>query len=153
MMNMGDFNRDRGSSGGRSFGRRDFGGRGADRPMHKTVCSKCNKECEVPFIPTGSRPVFCKDCFQNNRTSGPVRFDNDYPRRSNFEDRGNNVQANRPVVQPQYREQFEALNTKLDKILRILEPKIAAPVVPVEAPKIPKAKKMAKKSTSTKKKE
>lgn len=127
---MGNFNRDRGQSGGRSFG----------RPMHKTICSKCGKECEVPFIPTGNRPVFCRDCFQNNRISDP--------RRSNFEDRGNN-QLNRPIGQPQYREQFEALNAKLDKILRILEPKIAVPVVPAKAPK---TKKVIKKSASTKKK-
>lgn len=122
-----------------NFGRRDFGNRGGDRPMHKAICGKCNKECEVPFKPTGSRPVFCRDCFQNNRASDP--------RRSNFEDRGIN-QAIRPIGQPQYREQFEALNTKLDKILRILEPKIATTVVSVQSPKIPKAKK----STPAKKK-
>lgn len=125
-----------------NFGRRDFGNRGGDRPMHQAICSKCNKECEVPFRPTGSRPVFCKDCFQNNRASDP--------RRSNFEDRGSN-QVIRPIGQPQYREQFEALNLKLDKILRILEPKIAAVVVSAEATKVSKAKKVAKKSTSIKK--
>lgn len=140
MMSMGNFNGDRGQARGRSFGRRDFGSRDADRPMHKTICSKCGKECEVPFIPTGSRPVFCKDCFQNNRASDP--------RRCNFEDRGNN-QIIRPVGQPQYKEQFEVLNTKLNKILRILEPKISVATVSVEAPKVKKA---AKKLTSTKKK-
>ncbi|MDP2585853.1 MAG: hypothetical protein Q8P29_03160 [Candidatus Levybacteria bacterium] len=145
---MGDFNRDRGQSGGRNFGRRDFGGRGGDRPMHQAICSKCNKECEVPFKPTGSRPVFCKDCFQSNKASGPIRFDSNYPRHSNFEDRGSPI--NKPA-QPQYKEQFESLNIKLDKILRILEPKIAAAVVPSETP-APKVKKTAKKSTSTKKK-
>lgn len=137
MRHMGNFNRDRRPSGGRSFGRRGFNDRGGDRPMHKTICSKCGKECEVPFIPSGSRPVFCRDCFQNNRASDP--------RRSNFEDKGNS-QINRPA-QPQYGEQLEALNTKLDKILRILEPKIAVAVVPA---KTPRAKKTAKKSTSTK---
>ena len=55
--------------------------------------------------------------------------------------------------QQEHTEQFEALNTKLDKILRILEPKIAAVVVHAETSKIPKAKKTAKKSTSVKKKE
>jgi CxxC-x17-CxxC domain-containing protein len=120
---MGDFNRDRSQSRGRNFGRRDFGG---DRLMHQVICSKCNKECEVPFKPAGIRPVFCKDCFQNNRASVPTRFDNNYP-------------ISRPVL-PQHKEQFEALNIKLDKILRILEPKIV------------EVKKTAKKSTSVKKK-
>ncbi|MBF8249903.1 MAG: hypothetical protein HW400_504 [Candidatus Levybacteria bacterium] len=149
---MGDFNRDRGSSGGRNFGRRDFGGKSGDRQMFKTICSKCNKECEVPFVPTGSRPVFCKDCFQNNRASDPNRSENNYSRRSDFEDRGNN-QIIRPVGQSQHKEQFEVLNVKLDKILKILEPKVIAVIAPAEIIKAPKAKKAAKKSTSTKKKE
>lgn len=130
--------------GNRNFGRRDFGGRSGDRQMFKTICSKCNKECEVPFVPTGNRPVFCKDCFQSNRASEP--------KRSNFEDRGN-IQVIRSTGQPQYKEQFEALNQKLDKILKILEPKIASAIVVPEASKIPKVKKMVKKSTPTKKKE
>ncbi|KKQ29710.1 MAG: hypothetical protein US43_C0004G0054 [Candidatus Levybacteria bacterium GW2011_GWA1_37_16] len=144
---MGNFNRDRNQSGGRNFGRRDFGG---DRPMHQAICGKCNKECEVPFKPTGSRPVFCKDCFQNKRASGPMRFDNNYPRHSSLEDRGSSINRS---AQLQYKEQFEALNAKLDKILRILEPKIATVVVSAEAPKVPEAKKTTRKSTSTKKKQ
>lgn len=150
MTGMGNFNRNRESSGGRSFGRRDFGGRSTDRPMHKTICSKCNKECEVPFIPSGSRPVFCRDCFQSNRTSDSTRSDNNYSRRSNFEGRDNG-QVIRPA-QPQYKEQFEALNIKLDKILKILEPKITAVIIPAETPETPKAKKVTKKSTAAKKK-
>ncbi len=144
---MGDYNRDRGQSGGRNFGRRDFGS--GDRPMHQAICSKCNKECEVPFKPTGSRPVFCKDCFQNNRASGPIRFDDNYSRHSNFEDRNNNP-INRPVL-PQYKEQFEALNTKLDKILKILEPKVPVAAISTEVPKDSKVKRVTKKSTPTKK--
>ena len=45
-------------SGG--FQRRDFGG---PREMHKATCSKCGKECEVPFKPTQGKPVYCKDCY------------------------------------------------------------------------------------------
>lgn len=129
MMSMGNFNRDRGSS---------------NRPMHKTVCSKCNKECEVPFIPSGSRPVFCKDCFQNNRASDP--------RRSNFGDRGSRQDFPRPERSnfrapnfDQNKNQLDSINTKLDKILRILEPKI--PETPKVA-KVPKVKKATKKPTS-----
>lgn len=138
---MGDFNRR--SSGGRNFGKHNFGGRGADRPMHRTICSKCAKQCEVPFIPSGSRPVFCSECFQNNRASDPIISDNNYR------------QVNRPA-QPQYREQFEALNTKLDKILKMLEPKIVPAIISAEIPIVPgtsKGKKAAKKSTPTKKKQ
>ncbi len=132
---MGNFNRDRRSGGGRDFKRKDFGSRDSDRPqiMHKTICSNCGKECEVPFKPNGSKPVFCRDCFQKNRSSDSIRSDNNYERRSNFEDRGNN-QINRPVEQPGYREQFEALNTKLDKILNLLTIKEKVKEVEISEP-------------------
>jgi CxxC-x17-CxxC domain-containing protein len=40
--------------------RKDFG----PREMHKAVCDKCKKECEVPFKPTEGKPVYCKDCYK-----------------------------------------------------------------------------------------
>jgi len=51
----------------RSGGR--FGG--APREMHKATCADCGKECEVPFKPDGSKPVYCRDCYQKHR---PKRF-------------------------------------------------------------------------------
>ena len=48
------------------------GGRfGAPREMHKATCADCGKECEVPFKPDGSKPVYCRDCYQKHR---PRRF-------------------------------------------------------------------------------
>jgi CxxC-x17-CxxC domain-containing protein len=127
---MRDFNRSgRRPDGGRDFKRRDF-----DKPreMHKAICSNCGKECEVPFKPSGSKPVFCRECFQANRMG-------DTSRRPNFEDRRPQAE-NRPVLipqQPNYKEQLEALNVKLDKILNMLivakevvkKPVTPAPVV------------------------
>ena len=52
----------RGGFGGGSRG--GFGGPRPPREMHKAVCAQCNKECEVPFKPSGDRPVYCRDCFQ-----------------------------------------------------------------------------------------
>jgi len=40
--------------------------RGA-REMHRSVCAECGKECEVPFQPTGDRPVYCAECWAKNR--------------------------------------------------------------------------------------
>jgi len=34
------------------------------REMHKAKCSECGAECEVPFKPSGDRPVYCKECFR-----------------------------------------------------------------------------------------
>jgi CxxC-x17-CxxC domain-containing protein len=33
------------------------------------VCANCGKETTVPFKPTRGRPVLCRDCFQQKKTS------------------------------------------------------------------------------------
>lgn len=120
---MGNFNRDRNQGGGRSFGGGGgrFGDRG-DRPrpeMHKAICSNCGKPCEVPFKPTGSKPVLCSDCFR--ASGGPERRPDDRPRfdKPRFEPRRDDRQSSTTPA-PQYKEQFDFLNHKLDKILNIL---------------------------------
>ena len=50
------------------------GGRSYDRPpreMHKVTCAECGIETEVPFKPDGTRPVYCRDCYQKRR---PQRY-------------------------------------------------------------------------------
>ena len=44
-------------------GRGGFG----EREMHKAVCADCGKECEVPFKPSGDRPVYCRDCYRKHK--------------------------------------------------------------------------------------
>lgn len=116
---MAFFNRDNRSGGGRrSFGgRSDFRGRGGgDRQMHKAICSNCGRECEVPFKPTGQKPVYCSDCFEKfGRDSGPRRFEDRGQRRSDFEQKGS---------RPQNNDQFNELNSKLDKIIYLLQSQI-----------------------------
>ena len=49
-----------------------FGGSYGSRPpreMHTVVCAECGKDAQVPFKPTGDRPVYCSDCFNRNRPS------------------------------------------------------------------------------------
>lgn len=41
------------------------------REMHKVTCAECGKETEVPFKPDGTRPVYCKECYQKRK---PRRF-------------------------------------------------------------------------------
>jgi len=51
-------------------GRNNYGGQRRNfgpREMHKTVCSDCGKECEVPFKPTEGRPVYCNECLPKYR--------------------------------------------------------------------------------------
>jgi len=57
------------SSGGGGYGGGGGGG-GYDRPprqMYDAVCADCGKTAQVPFQPTGSRPVYCNDCFRARR--------------------------------------------------------------------------------------
>ena len=40
------------------------------REMHKVTCADCKKECEVPFKPSGDRPVYCRECFSKRKGGG-----------------------------------------------------------------------------------
>ena len=48
-------------SGGFRRGRRE------EKMMHRVVCDGCGKDCEVPFKPTDSKPVYCNECFGNKK--------------------------------------------------------------------------------------
>ena len=91
---MGNFNRDRGGDRGGykgNFNRRDSrddsrGGFNRERPeMFKATCAECGKPCEVPFRPSGDKPVYCRDCFNkrdNGSDSGNYRDGGDRRERS-----------------------------------------------------------------------
>ncbi len=38
------------------------------RAMYRAVCSDCGQETQVPFQPSGNRPVYCRDCFSQKRS-------------------------------------------------------------------------------------
>jgi len=94
--------------------------------MFKTTCSNCGKDCEVPFKPTNTKPVYCSDCFE--KMGGGGRNDR-RPDSSRFNDRrpqgGGGSDQNTPLL--------ESLNTKLDKIIGLLETKNRA-TEPVKSP-------------------
>ena len=149
--NRGGFGGDRGGNRGGFGGRRD-----RERPaMHKAICSDCGKECEVPFKPTGSKPVFCSDCFQNKRNDNST----------NFRDRGNRnfgERNSRPSFDNKqsyqkdggkspenYKTQFEMLNAKLDKILKRLTPVDLEKTKEIKPPKFIKPEKTPKEKKKT----
>lgn len=39
----------------------------AGRKFTKVTCAACGQETEVPFVPSGDRPVYCRDCFDKQR--------------------------------------------------------------------------------------
>ena len=77
--------------------------------MHKVTCDKCGKETEVPFKPTNTRPVYCRECFQKGGNSEsrdrPAKF-------ANSESRSRSDASS---------EQLSQINTKLDKIMKALK--------------------------------
>jgi CxxC-x17-CxxC domain-containing protein len=133
-----------------------------NKQMHRTKCDKCGNKCEVPFKPTGSKPIFCSDCFQGKddrggRGGGRSRFgDRDRDRgRGRDRDRDREMfkatcdecnsrcevpfkpSGDKPVKCDKcfskgggrgkggdFDKQFEMINTKLDKILKVITPTV-----------------------------
>lgn len=109
------FGGDRGGFGGKpSFNRGDRGDRG-DAPMFKATCASCGKPCEVPFRPSGDRPVYCRDCFAKNAPQGGDRFaKKDFAPRAPFKPREDAGSAD-------VRRTLETIVTKLDKLISVME--------------------------------
>lgn len=57
------------TSGGYSSGGSGGGYSRPARQMYPAVCAQCGRDTEVPFQPTGSKPVYCSNCFQSQRSS------------------------------------------------------------------------------------
>ena len=100
------------SGDGKFRGSRKFKGNDSRRPekrtlkMHDVICDKCKKECQVPFKPTGDKPVYCSDCFRKNDNSN-----SSYGSRS----------QDRPFKSGMSSEEFDQINAKLDKIIQALD--------------------------------
>jgi CxxC-x17-CxxC domain-containing protein len=85
------------------------------------VCSECGVDCQVPFRPSGDKPVLCSDCFRNEGGGrdrggdrGGNRRDFDKPaRRDDFKAPREDHSAKNEV--------FKEMNTKLDTLISILE--------------------------------
>ena len=55
--------------------KRPFGGRDSGkRSMHRATCDECGQDCEVPFKPSGDKPIYCSNCFGKNKSSDYGRW-------------------------------------------------------------------------------
>lgn len=108
-----------GGRGGNSYGGRDDG----PRPKFPAVCDKCGQSCEVPFRPTGDRPVYCSNCFKIQGGGGGFapKFGSGQSRPQ--QSAGGNVGGGIS------KGQIDLIMSKLDKILSYLAPMKGAPVV------------------------
>lgn len=94
---------DRDNHGPKRFGefeRRDSRGSSFEKQMFSVTCDKCGSRCDVPFKPTGNKPVYCSDCFRKN------------------EDSGSNNGSNKP---DKLGKQLDEINEKLGKICEALD--------------------------------
>ena len=139
----GDFKR-------KDSGRREFRSRDRERPqMYEAVCNDCGKRCEVPFRPTGDKPIYCSQCFgSHDRNPRPERGGRERPRFQEkrmfdatcdkcgkrfelpFKPTGERAVYCKECFEKggsgntdQRKDQLEALNAKLDMIIKMLTPK------------------------------
>ena len=40
------------------------------RQLYEVTCASCGKKTQVPFKPSGNRPVYCRDCYMQQRRGG-----------------------------------------------------------------------------------
>ena len=93
-----------------------------DRREESTTvtCSDCGTECRVPFVPSAGRPVYCSDCFRQNK---PQDSGND---RNSRDDRGSRYSRDdRGSRNPRddrgsrsSRDDFRSKKPKTDKFLK-----------------------------------
>lgn len=100
--------------GGRNpSGRKPFGRDFAKTEMFQATCNECGNACEVPFKPTGRKPILCDMCFKKDGHEDQKRFRGARPDRPAFNDR----RAPRSDSQS---DEFKKIHAKLDAILRAL---------------------------------
>lgn len=49
------------------------GERREETKMYNAMCDECGHSCKVPFRPTGSKPVYCSDCFEKKEGGSDYR--------------------------------------------------------------------------------
>lgn len=151
-----------------------------DRPeLFNTTCTACGKSCDVPFRPSGDKPVYCRECFAekgpndnrvgrtNDRSDSRGDFRSDSrPNRDERPAKHEHAQAPRDTRIDALKEQVSKLESKIDTILGLLkttqtpktETKVGTPIVtevteeaPLKKVRKPKTVKVKVKSPAKKK--
>ncbi|MBP6911813.1 MAG: hypothetical protein KBB88_01260 [Candidatus Pacebacteria bacterium] len=129
----------------RDEGRKDFGSR---PDMHTAICSDCGNTCEVPFRPTGDKPVYCNNCFAKHRGNEAGGYQR--PERKDFGP--NQTEHNRGERRPESRpgdnssihdlkRRVDELHAKIDRLLDTIDntkKRMVSPVQDVQTNLVPK---------------
>ncbi len=128
--------------GDKRFGAPSF----PEKRMYEAVCEGCGDECEVPFRPSGERPVYCRACFGGKKNDGATDY--------------KSFKSSAPA-EGASKEQLARIESKLDAIMKALNlakapeapaPKAAEKPVVATAATEEAPKKAAKKKAAPKKK-
>jgi CxxC-x17-CxxC domain-containing protein len=134
--------------GGGGFGDRGGAPHHAAQSGEKfdAICAQCGKPCQVPFRPNGKKPVFCSNCFNEQRQGGGApqgagqgTFNKEsFPRRDSFPANSFQPRSGVPYGAPRsdapfnaprpddraildLKRQIDVVASKVDVILKILE--------------------------------
>jgi CxxC-x17-CxxC domain-containing protein len=105
--------------------------------MFGAICAECGKPCEVPFRPTGDKPVFCSYCFGKNRSNESA----------GGRDGGQTAEL---------KKQIYTLSVKVDVLIglitnNIVKSAVQTPVQPIEITPVSKSEKKEKSAKPAKK--
>jgi len=122
---MNSYNNRGGNRGGYGGGNRGGYGGGRDsgpREMHQATCDECGNSCEVPFRPSGNKPVYCSNCFET-KGGGDSRDSRGSRGAGQRGPRGGSGGGfeKKDDTNKKLLEQVSWLNSKLDRVLKVLE--------------------------------
>ncbi|MCH9658369.1 hypothetical protein K0U27_06685 [archaeon] len=119
-------NRNRENEPSRSFRNSGDDGRGESSTV---TCSDCGTECQVPFVPRTNKPVYCSDCFRQNKPqdSGSDRGSRDdrgSRSSSGRESRKDNSSSRKPRSDKFLRKQEKFYSNGSDKFYETIKEKL-----------------------------
>ena len=110
--------------------------------LHKAICHDCGKSCTVPFKPSGSKPIFCNNCFEQSGKAPAKKFNSNRGKRFDTDDRmlyeaicdkcqkncqvpfkptgDKNVYCSVCFSKGEKNQSLEIIDSKLDQILKLL---------------------------------
>lgn len=145
--------------GGNKGYKGSFGGgqRRDARPttMHSATCASCGKPCEVPFRPTGDKPVYCRDCFAGRAAMGGDRSSRPDPRSSGSNQASSHFYTAQSGTGPQtsggneeLKKQLEGVNAKLERLISAIQTLSHALVIANDEPREEHKEISSKKTTA-----
>ena len=109
--------------------------------MYPAMCHQCGKACEVPFAPAPNKPIYCADCFAKRKLAAKAQI--------SAKQHTNNAVKNENGS-GDIKQQLGAINSKLDRLIQMLDSKESIPTKTKKA--VAPVKKVAKKKAVSKKK-